>query len=104
MLYAWNRFNPWCGEVVGGGGGEGSLKHVFHYGELSLPQVNKLINGHQTFEPRKTGRLNQFHATFALVRSFSNDLLCNTRKRSRLARATREARANKKDTGLYRFF
>ena len=86
------------------GGGEGSLKHVFHYGELSLRQVNNLINGHQTFEPRKTGRLNQFHATFALVRSFSNDLLCKTRRRSRLARAAREARAKKKDTGLYRSF
>ena len=30
-------------------------------------------------------------------------LLCKTRRRSRLARAAREARAKKKDTGLYRF-
>ena len=31
-------------------------------------------------------------------------LLCKTRRRSRLARAAREARAKEKDTGLYRFF
>lgn len=64
-----------------GGGGEGSLKHVFHYGELSLRQVYKLINGHQTFEPRKTRRLNQFYATFALVRSFSHALIMQNQKK-----------------------
>ena len=42
---------------------------------FSLQQVNKLINGHQTFEPRKTRRLKQFYATFSLVRSFSHALI-----------------------------
>ena len=48
---------------------------------FSLRQVNKLIHGHQTFEPRKPRRLNQFYATFALVRSFSHALIMQNQKK-----------------------
>ena len=51
-------------------GREGGVWNMFSITvNFSLQQVNKLINEHQTFEPRKTRRLNQF---YALVRSFTH--------------------------------
>ena len=71
---------------------------------FSLQQVNKLINGHQTFEPRKTRRLNQFYATFALVRSFSHALIMQNQKKKPIGTCSTWSPCKEKGHGTLSIF